>query len=305
MNDQERMLLRYVVDGDIRKSRQAAKIILESITSAKDSHFKERLLKELDAKPSLIELPPNLQGLLRAEDSAMFPIGKYYITPEHDELTTQVLRVFKVSQKLMEKGIRYLPTLLLHGESGCGKTELARYIAYKADLPFVLVRFSGLVDGILGNTQKNLQRVFDYANGSPCVLCFDELDAIGMRRGTKGDVAELSRVTIALMQELDTVSPNRIIIGTTNRYLDLDPALSRRFTIEHKVMPLKTEGVIEAAEKFLSYCGMTMPETDHKNWLNRKLNEGEIAFGDFCEPIARVIKVCTEYVVQRMTEEIE
>lgn len=69
MNDNERALLRYVVEGDIRKSQQQAKIVLEGLTTVKDKAFKETCLRTLASKsPTLIELPYNLQGLLVAED---------------------------------------------------------------------------------------------------------------------------------------------------------------------------------------------------------------------------------------------
>lgn len=66
MNDNEQALLRYVVEGDIRKSQQQAKIVLEGLTAVKDKAFKETCLRTLASKsPTLIELPYNLQGLFR------------------------------------------------------------------------------------------------------------------------------------------------------------------------------------------------------------------------------------------------
>lgn len=106
---------------------------------------------------------------------------------------------------------------------------LARYIAHKAKLPFLRIQFSSLVDSHLGQTQSNLARIFDYVRTAPCVLCFDEIDAVGMARGQKDDVGEMNRVVIAIMQEMDRLPNNVIIIGTTNRFDRLDPALIRRF----------------------------------------------------------------------------
>ena len=285
MNEYERMLLRSVVDGDMSRAKAMAKAVLLSIKTAKDEQFKNTLLKKLDAKPTLIELPANLKGLLRAEDSSMFPIGRYYVFPGLDAVADKLVAVSKVAKRLQEKGVRFLPTLLLHGQTGCGKTDFARYIAYKAGVTFLLVKFSGLVSSYLGSTQKNLQAVFDYANQNPCLLCIDELDAIGMRRGSRDDVAELSRVTIALMQELDTVQTNCIIVGTTNRFSDLDPALVRRFTMQQEIGRLNPEQAIDAARKFLAYCGV----------------EGGYATipGDNGHTIAEIINECTEYVVSK------
>ena len=69
MNDNERYLLRAVVEGDQVKARSYARVILANITSQKDQHFRDNLLRTLDAKPAnLIELPYNLKELLVAED---------------------------------------------------------------------------------------------------------------------------------------------------------------------------------------------------------------------------------------------
>ena len=69
MNDNERCLLRAVVNGEMVKARDYARVILANITSQKDQQFKDNLLRTLDAKPAnLIELPYNLKDLLVAED---------------------------------------------------------------------------------------------------------------------------------------------------------------------------------------------------------------------------------------------
>ena len=80
MNDNEQTLLRYVVEGDIRKSQQQAKIVLDGLTTVKDKAFKETCLRTLASKsPTLIELPYNLQGLLVAEDLSAFREDRFLI----------------------------------------------------------------------------------------------------------------------------------------------------------------------------------------------------------------------------------
>lgn len=103
MNDKDRTLLRYVVEGDIRKAQQQAKIILEGITTAKDEQFKTRCLSQLSAKaPELIELPYNMQGLLVAEDVTNFPENRYLLRDSEKAVIERLLKTRKASLRLKE-----------------------------------------------------------------------------------------------------------------------------------------------------------------------------------------------------------
>lgn len=96
----------------------------------------------------------------------------------------------------------------------------------------------------LGETQSNLATVFDYVKNLPCVFFMDELDALGMERGSRRDHAELDRIAIVIMQMLDTLPPGFVLVACTNRADTLDPALYRRFTRCVELPPFdKTQAV--------------------------------------------------------------
>lgn len=295
MNERDKILLRYVCDGDMRRARQQAKLILENTTAKKDEHFRYEMLRKLETKSNFIELPANLQGILVAEDSAFFPNKKFLVRPHEEAVAKKALRIYRAADKLAEIGLPYFSALLLHGESGCGKTELARYIAYKANLPFVYVRFSALVSSYLGSTQANIARIFDYARSEPCVLCFDEIDAVGMARGQRNDVGEMNRIVIALMQELDKLPNNVIIVGTTNRFDRLDPALIRRFPIQYEVQKLSPEEACALAEKIVGYAGIDVEQW--KLWFTAVFQESV--------PASTVVKVCVDEIAAYIIEKEE
>lgn len=127
---------------------------------------------------------------------------------------------------------------------------------------------ANLVDKIVAEYQKNIGMVFDYARKSPCVLCLDEIDAIGTRRGGKDDVAEMNRVTIALMQELDRLGNEIILIGTTNRPDTLDDALFRRFTFGHTVRPLCRDDARTLARMFFASVGYSASDAEIESQLD-------------------------------------
>lgn len=74
MNDEVRMLIRHVCDGDLKKSQSQARIILKNCKTQKDETFVTEQLKKLEnSKARFIELPYNLQSILVAEDSSFSP----------------------------------------------------------------------------------------------------------------------------------------------------------------------------------------------------------------------------------------
>lgn len=292
MNDHERELIRHVCDGDIRKARQAARIVLNGLTAKKDEQFKGNMLRKLDAKGNFIELPYNLSNLLIAEDMTNFPEARFLLRESEAETVRKALSLYRASEKLAEMGIPYLPAIILHGQSGCGKTMLARYIAHNAQLPFVYVQFSNLLDSKLGGTQSNLARVFEYVRTASCVLCFDEIDAIGMARGQRDDVGEMNRIVIALMQEMDRLSNNVIIIATTNRFAQLDSALIRRFPLQYELKPLLHDEAMVLARKFFAYAGIDTTEGWFEAWFRQLFGE--------TVPASTVVKECTEWIVNQI-----
>lgn len=104
VNDNERALLRYVVEGDIRKSQQQAKIVLEGLTTDKDKAFKETCLRTLASKsPTLIELPYNLQGLLVAEDSSTFREDRFLIRDDEKAVIVKMCKTRRAALLLPDK----------------------------------------------------------------------------------------------------------------------------------------------------------------------------------------------------------
>jgi SpoVK/Ycf46/Vps4 family AAA+-type ATPase len=132
---------------------------------------------------------------------------------------------------LSSKGIRRRTKLLFVGPPGCGKSFTAQAIANELGLPHFVVRFDAIIGAYLGQTAIHLRELFRFAAQNPCVLVFDEIDALGKQRGNPLDVGELDRIVIALMQELEFLETRGIVIATSNLPDNLDRALWRRFDL--------------------------------------------------------------------------
>merc|ERR1719320_370136 len=121
---------------------------------------------------------------------------------------------------------------LLWGPPGCGKTMLAKAIATECAANFISIKGPELLTMWFGESEANVRGVFDKArSASPCVLFFDELDAIARARGGGGGDAGGAgdRVMNQLLTEMDGINPTKQIffIGATNRPDIIDPALKR------------------------------------------------------------------------------
>jgi SpoVK/Ycf46/Vps4 family AAA+-type ATPase len=121
--------------------------------------------------------------------------------------------------------------LLMYGPPGCGKTYLARAVAGELGANFYPVGIADVLQHWLGASEQALNRIFETARrNAPCVLFFDEVDALGQRRAALSNSSGLRVVVNALLAELDTATSTNdgvYVLAATNMPWDVDPALRR------------------------------------------------------------------------------
>jgi hypothetical protein len=132
---------------------------------------------------------------------------------------------------LRANGLEPRHRVLLAGPPGNGKTSLAEALAAALAIPFFTVRYESIIGSYLGETATRLKRVFDYARTTPCVLFFDEFDAIGKERGDIHETGEIKRVVSSLLLQVDDLPAYTIIVCATNHPELLDRAVWRRFQL--------------------------------------------------------------------------
>merc|ERR1719229_1675970 len=134
--------------------------------------------------------------------------------------------------KFLKFGMTPSKGVLFYGPPGCGKTLLAKAIANECQANFISIKGPELLTMWFGESEANVRDVFDKArSASPCILFFDELDAIARARGgSSGDAGGAGdRVMNQLLTEMDGINPSKEIffIGATNRPDIIDPAIKR------------------------------------------------------------------------------
>ena len=120
--------------------------------------------------------------------------------------------------------------ILFAGPSGTGKTLMAKALAGETGLNFISISGPILFSKWLGESEKALHELFKKAKQSaPCILFFDEIDALVTRRGISSESGAVERVSSQFFSELDRLSDHSqvIVLGATNREDLIDPALLR------------------------------------------------------------------------------
>lgn len=136
--------------------------------------------------------------------------------------------------------------ILLYGPPGCGKTMIARAVANECNAEFMSVGISDVLNMWIGESERNLAAIFDKARAqSPCVLFFDELDALAYSR-SKANSEHTRTVVNEFLAQLDGVGKDNksvLVLAATNMPWDVDAAIKRpgRFSRQIFVPPPDAE----------------------------------------------------------------
>ena len=173
------------------------------------------------------------EGFATIPDTTWADIGA--LGGVRDELSTAIVEPIRKPELYESVGITAPTGVLLWGPPGCGKTLLAKAVANESRANFISVKGPELLNKFVGESERAVRQVFVRARSSvPCVIFFDELDALVPRRDDT--VSEASaRVVNTLLTELDGLGSSRqgiYVIAATNRPDIIDPAMLRPGRLE-------------------------------------------------------------------------
>ena len=161
------------------------------------------------------------------------------------DLMTCILQPIRAPKLHKRFGLDNPTGVLLYGPPGCGKTLVAKAIANESGANFISIKGPELLNKFVGESERSVRMVFARGRASaPCVLFFDELDALAPRRGSDRANPSSERVVNQLLTEMDGVESreNVFVIGATNRPDMIDPAMLRPGRLDKLMyVPLPTE----------------------------------------------------------------
>lgn len=247
---------------DFRKVYNYSKMLAEKLDKDGDSKMAKLILKAMENGPAttvtmdeLLTTPVDQESRLSIVDIELPMADKEPIIVNRlvENKVADFINVVKHQEALIKNGIEASNTLLLYGKPGCGKTSTARYISQQTGLPLVIARFDAIVSSLLGNTAKNIRKIFEFADNKPCILFLDEFDAIAKARDDQHELGELKRVINSLLQNIDSFSKHNILIAATNHPELLDKAIWRRFNTVIEIGPPKEEEILKLINSYTNH----------------------------------------------------
>ncbi|RLG48022.1 MAG: AAA family ATPase [Thermoproteota archaeon] len=148
-----------------------------------------------------------------------------------EELRMAIEWPLKYPELFEKSGAKAPKGILLYGPPGCGKTLLAKAVANESESNFISVKGPEILSKWVGESERAIREIFRKARqAAPCIIFFDEIDAIAPMRGSGiGDSRVTERIISQLLTEIDGLEElrNVVVIAATNRPDLLDPALLR------------------------------------------------------------------------------
>ncbi|MBD3263219.1 CDC48 family AAA ATPase [Candidatus Woesearchaeota archaeon] len=214
------VLRRIIPAANIQEEEKIPKKILDKL-KVKKLDFKEalKLVRPSAMREVLIESPKvkweQVGGLKKAKQ----------------ELQEAVEWPIKHPKAFKRMGIRPPQGIMLYGPSGCGKTLLAKAVATESEANFISVKGPEVLSKWVGESEKAIREIFKKARQvAPCIIFFDEIDAIASRRGSDAGGSRVGdKVVNQILTEIDGLEDlnDVAVIAATNRPELIDSALLR------------------------------------------------------------------------------
>lgn len=204
--------------------------LLKEVPPLDETQLKNLCVEGLDFDGALKLVQPSAkrEGFATVPDVTWDDVGA--LTSIREALQVAILAPVRHRDKYEALGLVTPTGILLHGPPGCGKTLLAKAIANESGINFISVKGPELLNMYVGESERAVRQCFQRArNSAPCVIFFDEIDALCPRRSDIADGGSASRVVNQLLTEMDGLEARKqvFVLAATNRPDIIDPAMLR------------------------------------------------------------------------------
>ncbi|XP_055003169.1 nuclear valosin-containing protein-like isoform X2 [Sorex araneus] len=231
-------------------------------------------MKDFTAALSSVQPSAKREGFVTVPNVTWADIGA--LEDIREELTMAIVAPVRNPDQFKALGLVTPAGVLLAGPPGCGKTLLAKAIANESGLNFLSVKGPELLNMYVGESERAVRQVFQRAkNSAPCVIFFDEVDALCPRRSDRETGASV-RVVNQLLTEMDGLETRQqvFIMAATNRPDIIDPAILRPGRLDKTLfvgLPSPTarlailKTITKMAPQALSGCSLSREPRGSKN----------------------------------------
>lgn len=232
-----------------------------------------------DFQSSMANVQPSAkrEGFATVPDVTWEDVGA--LQDIREELTMAILAPVRSPEQFQALGLGSPAGVLLAGPPGCGKTLLAKAVANESGLNFISVKGPELLNMYVGESERAVRQVFQRGRSSaPCVIFFDEVDALCPRRSGHESGASV-RVVNQLLTEMDGLESRQqvFIMAATNRPDIIDPAVLRPGRLDKTLYV----GLPPPADRHAILLTITKGGT--KPQLEQDVCLQEIAFDERCD----------------------
>ncbi|XP_054159646.1 nuclear valosin-containing protein-like [Oppia nitens] len=220
INALERILLLQNID--INLSFDSNQMNIDNLTSLLTID-----MCDFDSALKQIQPSSKREGFATVPDVTWSDVGA--LENVRKDLQLSILAPIRYEKDVKALGLTTSVGILLCGPPGCGKTLLAKAIANESGINFISVKGPELLNMYVGESERAVRSVFNRArNSKPCVVFFDEIDALCPKRNDSESSNASSRVVNQLLTEMDGLeSRDCFLLAATNRPDIIDPAILR------------------------------------------------------------------------------
>ena len=226
--------------GQAREAKEAYEKALALDSNLKDAYLESEinLAVQQNREPEKLRLSASGDGGPADDEARILDIERPKINfndvggmeSVKREISLKIVEPLRHADLYKAYGKKIGGGILMYGPPGCGKTHLARATAGEVNANFIPVGISDILDMWIGNSEKNLHAIFEKARSlKPCVLFFDEVDALGASRNDMRHSAgkQLINQFLLEMDGMEGDNDGVLILAASNAPWHLDPAFRR------------------------------------------------------------------------------